>query len=202
VSLVRTAHGRMVWNRRVVTLAGNMASFLPSGARVLDVGSGDGSVCAAIMEIRPDVQITGIDVLKRPATKIPVGEFDGITIPYADGTFTAVTFVDVLHHTRDPVLLLAEARRVTSVCVVIKDHLADGFMAIPTLRVMDWVGNASFGVALPYNYLTCAQWGDAFDSAGLTIRNLKTDLHLYPGPFSWLFDRRLHVVWQLGSNDH
>ncbi len=201
MSLVRAAHGRMVWNRRVVTLAGQVASCLPSGARVLDVGSGDGSVSAAIMESRPDVEIMGIDVLKRTATKIPVGEFDGITIPYADDAFTAVTLVDVLHHTKDPAVLLAEAARVTSDCVIIKDHLADGFMAVPTLRVMDWVGNASFGVALPYNYLTLGQWKDAFDSADLTIRNVKTDLHLYPGPLSWLFDRRLHVVWQLGSND-
>ena len=120
--------------------------------------------------------------------------------PYADGAFTAVTFVDVLHHTKDPAVLLAEAARVTSDCVIIKDHLADGTMTIPTLRVMDWVGNASFGVALPYNYLTWVQWKDAFDSAHLTVKNWNTDLHLYSGPISWLFDRRLHVVWQLESN--
>jgi SAM-dependent methyltransferase len=199
VSLVRTVHGRIVWSRRVVTLARQVAHYLPPGARVLDVGCGDGSVSAAIMESRPDVEITGIDVLKRPETKIPVDEFDGTTIPYSDGAFTAVTFVDVLHHTEAPAVLLAEAARVTSSCVLIKDHLADGLMAGPTLRVMDWVGNASFGVALPYNYLTWAQWETAFDNANLTIKSWNTDLRLYPAPLSWLFDRRLHVVWQLAS---
>jgi SAM-dependent methyltransferase len=199
VSLVRTVHGRMVWNRRVVKLAGQVACHLSPGARVLDVGCGDGSVSAAIMENRPDVEITGIDVLKRAGTKIPVDEFDGITIPYSDGAFTTVTFVDVLHHTEAPTVLLAEAARVASDCVIIKDHLADGPMARPTLRMMDWVGNASFGVALPYNYLTWAQWEVAFDSSNLVVKSWNTDLQLYPAPLSWVFERRLHVVWQLAS---
>ena len=107
--------------------------------------------------------ITGIDVLVRPETNIEVTEFDGRTIPFGDDAFDAVTFVDVLHHTDDATALLREAARVASTAVVIKDHLAEGFLAKPTLRAMDWVGNASFGVALPYNYWTTAEWHRAFD---------------------------------------
>jgi SAM-dependent methyltransferase len=197
MALVRTVHGRLVWDRRVEVLSDQLAQLLPADARVLDVGCGDGTIAAEVMAHRPDVTITGIDVLVRPQTKIDVSEFDGRTIPFGDNTFDAVTFVDVLHHTDDATVLLREAARVTSTAVVIKDHLADGFLAGPTLRAMDWVGNASYGVALPYNYWTQAQWDTAFADVGLEVERAVTDLGLYAVPLSWAFDRRLHVVWRL-----
>jgi hypothetical protein len=70
-------------------------------------------------------------------------------------------FVDVLHHTDDPRVLLRGAR-VARRNILIKDHTRNGLFAGPTLRFMDGVGNARFGVALPYNYWTRQQWQDAF----------------------------------------
>ncbi len=197
MSLVRTAHRRVVWNRRVEVLASRVADALPEGARVLDIGCGDGAIAAAIMQLRPDVSIKGVDVLVRPVTHVPVAEFDGKTAPYPDESFTEVTFIDVLHHTEDPVALLAEARRLASRSIVIKDHLAEGLFARPTLRLMDWVGNASFGVALPYNYLSRSQWQEAFRRTGLDVSECSVKLNLYSRPLTWLCDRQLHVLWKL-----
>ena len=45
-------------------------------------------------------------------------------------------FVDVLHLTDDPVLLLREAARVARNTIVIKDHTLDGFAAAATVRFM------------------------------------------------------------------
>jgi SAM-dependent methyltransferase len=190
-------HGRFVWDRRVEVLTEQLARRLPADATVLDVGCGDGTIAREIMTSRPDVQVTGIDVLVRPETKIEVTEFDGRTIPFGDNAFDAVTFVDVLHHTDDATRLLDEAARVASTAVVIKDHLADGFLAGPTLRAMDWVGNASHGVALPYNYWKQTQWDTAFAHAGLVVEDSVTHLGLYAAPLSWACDRELHVVWRL-----
>ena len=61
-------------------------------------------------------------------------------LPCADAGADVVLFVDVLHHTSDPLPLLAEARRVARQAIVIKDHLCDGWLADPTLRLMDWFG--------------------------------------------------------------
>jgi ubiquinone/menaquinone biosynthesis C-methylase UbiE len=203
MAAVPKLHGKLVWNRRVRVLSQCLGASLPPGANVLDVGCGDGSVAAAVMAARSDLQITGIDVLLRDQPQIPVTEFDGQTIPYDDQAFDAVTFVDVLHHTEDPTRLLKEAARVAKRSVHIKDHLADGFLAHPTLRVMDWVGNASFGVALPYNYWTTVQWDQAFTEAKLRVELATTSLGLYPAPLSWCFDRQLHCVWRLvpGSSE-
>jgi SAM-dependent methyltransferase len=196
VSIVRRLHRQVVWGRRVDVLARCIAELLPARGRVLDVGCGDGAVAAAVLGRRPAIEIMGVDVSVRPDTHIPVHAFDGRRLPFDDGSFDAVTFVDVLHHTDNQRQLLAEAARVAPT-VILKDHLADGLLARPTLRLMDWGGNTKLGVALPYNYWTAGEWADAFGSTGLVVEAETTRLGLYPAPLSWAFDRRLHAVWQL-----
>lgn len=189
-----TLHGRLVFERRVRVLAGHLAPLLPANASVLDIGCGDGRVARAILDRRPDVRIEGLDVLLRPQTFIPVTAFDGQRIPAADSQYEAAMFVDVLHHTRDPLVLLREAVRVTRRGLLIKDHCLDGWLAGPTLRFMDWVGNARHGVALPYNYWAWAQWQKAWAELGLRPAICLRHLGLYPPPASWLFDRSLHFI--------
>jgi len=153
------------------------------------------------MQYRPDVEISGIDVLVRKDTMIPVTGFDGIQIPFADRTFDTAIFVDVLHHTDNQLRLLDEARRVTRNSLVIKDHLLNGVLAGLTLRVMDWVGNASHGVALPYNYWTKEKWKAAFESLDLRIDTWETELKLYPFPTNLIFDRSLHFIARLNTRN-
>lgn len=191
--MLGTVHGKLVFNRRVRTLAAAIAERLPQGARVLDVGCGSGDLAALVMQIRPDVSIEGIDVLVRPGTAIPVHAYDGAHIPFGDDAFDAAMVVDVLHHTDDPAAVLAEIARVAPM-VVIKDHLRDGIAAGPTLRFMDWVGNAAHGVRLPYNYLSHREWKAIWARLHLGTSEFATRLALYPRPFSWLFDRGLHFV--------
>ncbi len=194
MSLLEKLHHRLVFTRRVDVLATHLAKLLPQGARVLDIGCGDGLIAASILARRPDVTITGIDVLERRKTHIQVGLFDGETIPYPDDSFDTALFVDVLHHTLDPMILLTEAKRVATTSVIIKDHCRDGLLAQQTLLFMDWVGNAHQGVALPYNYWSKAQWTAAFAELGLSIESWEPHLGLYPWPASLLFDRQLHYV--------
>ncbi len=195
-SVTGLVHEQVVFDRRVRVLAECMAPLIPPGARVLDVGCGDGAIDALIGGKRPDVRIEGIDVLVRSQTKIVVTAFDGRTIPFPDKSFDAVMFIDVLHHTDDPLVLLREAMRVAGT-IVLKDHCRDGLLAGPTLRFMDYVGNAHHGVALPYNYWQRRQWDDAFRTLGLKARSWSDRLGLYVWPASLLFDRNLHFVCSL-----
>jgi SAM-dependent methyltransferase len=199
VSLLDVLHGRLIFGRRVDRLADAVAARLPSKATVLDIGSGDGSIACAILERRPDLSITGVDVLVRTAARIPVIEYDGWTLPFPDDSFEAVCLVDVVHHTDDPQRLLSEAARVSRDLILIKDHIAEGFLAGPTLKLMDWIGNARHGVRLPYNYLTSADWQQHFGRTGLTVRGWDTDLPLYPRPLSVVFGRGLHVLIDVGT---
>lgn len=191
--MLRSLHANLIFGRRVRVLAAAIAERLPQGARVLDIGCGSGELARLVMERRPDVRVTGIDVLVRPDTAIPVTAYDGARIPFDDGAFDAAMIVDVLHHTDDPQAVLAEVARVACV-VVVKDHFRDGFAAGPTLRLMDWVGNAAHGVRLPYNYLSGASWRRIWAALGLKTADLTSRVPLYPAPLSWLFERRLHFV--------
>ena len=98
---------------------------------------------------RPDLVFTGMDVLVRPRTHIPVREFDGFTLPMGDRAVDAILLVDVLHHADDPIRLLKEVARVARQAIIIKDHMQAGWIDRQTLRLMDWTGNAAHGVALP-----------------------------------------------------
>ena len=198
MSIVGTLHQRGVFGRRVRVLADTLALLVPERAAVLDVGCGDGSLDEALAARRPDLLIEGIDVLVRPDARIPVTRYDGVTIPFADKSFDVVQFVDVLHHTLDPQALLREARRVARRAIVLKDHGCDGILADPTLRFMDWVGNAHHGVGLPYNYWPARRWRDAFDELGLSVEARDECLELYPFPFSLVFGRALHFAARLG----
>lgn len=197
MSLLDRVHEGYVYDRRTRVLSDAMASLLPEGSAVLDVGCGDGLISRRILEKKPGVTIEGIDVLPRPHTHVPVRTFDGTNLPFPDRSFDAVMFVDVLHHTADPTVLLREAARVTRKWIVLKDHTRDGFLAGPTLHFMDRVGNARHGVSIPANYWPEARWRRAFDDLGLRLETWSGDVPLYPGWASWLFGRSLHFVARL-----
>jgi SAM-dependent methyltransferase len=193
-ALLNAVHHRAVHNRRVRVLSHHLARIIPDGGRVLDVGCGDGLISREIMNQRPDLEIEGVDVMLRPITHIPATTFNGSVLPFGDDSFDYVTIVDVLHHTTDPVVILTESQRVARKGVVIKDHLREGLGAGATLRVMDWVGNRGHDVVLPYNYLSRAEWDEAFRRAGLGVVERRDELGLYPWPARYLFDRRMHFV--------
>jgi SAM-dependent methyltransferase len=196
MSLLERIHGGYVHNRRVRVLARELSALMPAHGRILDVGCGDGLLAALIQNDKPGTALTGIDVLVRSDTHIPVEKFDGKTIPFPDASFETLMFVDVLHHTDNAAILLREATRVARHSIVIKDHTLDGLAAAATLRFMDCIGNRRHNVPLPHNYWPKQKWLDTFASLGLTVTVWKSKLGLYPPPADFLFGRSLHFVAQ------
>ncbi|HEY1984417.1 MAG TPA: class I SAM-dependent methyltransferase [Terracidiphilus sp.] len=192
--VVGDVHGRLVHKRRVAVLAENLAVMIPQSSSLLDVGCGDGTISKLISEEVPGVQVTGAEYAHRPDCAIPCTTFDGAHLPFPDKSFDGCIFVDVLHHTLDPLSILKDACRVARKFVLIKDHLAENTFDHWTLRLMDWVGNRPHGVVLPYAYLSQTQWNQLYKQAGLSEIKSERSIPLYPVPFSWLFGRNLHFI--------
>jgi SAM-dependent methyltransferase len=199
VGIYARFHDRWVHGRRVRVLSDHLAELLPETGTVLDVGCGDGFVDALVMKRRPRLEISGIDVVLRGHAHIPVTHFDGTRIPHDDASVDVVMLVDVLHHTTTPVELLHEALRVSRKGLVVKDvTIGDpDLLAEPTLKAMDWVGNARHDVPLPYNFFTREEWRRAFEELGVTESDRRERFGLYPWPATLLFERRMHFASRL-----
>lgn len=190
-------HGRFIHQRRVNVLAGHLAEMVVQDASVLDVGCGDGLLASRLSELRPDLSISGMDILVRPGARIPVTPFDGTTIPMESDSVDVVMMIDVLHHTHDPRIMLREASRVARQRVIIKDHYLQGIAAHRTLSVMDSVGNTRHGVVIPNNYQTPQQWSQHYEFSNLREVEIREHLGLYLPPLNWLFERSLHFIASL-----
>jgi ubiquinone/menaquinone biosynthesis C-methylase UbiE len=182
------------YNRRVYVLSRHLARAIPTRGSVLDIGCGDGQIAMALMRLRPDLKVEGVDIVPRPRTLIPVTQYDGVRLPFDDKSVDYVTIVDVLHHTTDPSAVMIEAARVARLGVVIKDHLREGVLAGPTLSFMDWFGNFGDGVPMPYLFHSRREWQGAFFKARLEVVSMVEKLNIYLPPAGWLFDRQLHFV--------
>jgi ubiquinone/menaquinone biosynthesis C-methylase UbiE len=201
LDILNRIHGGYIYQRRVRVLVELLAARLPPAAEVLDVGTGDGLIAHLIESKRPDIRIRGIEVFLRKDPFIEVDRYDGLRIPFADATFDVVMLIDVLHHSADPLALLREATRVSRRSILVKDHNANGPFGRALLRLMDWVGGARHGFALPYNYLGTKEWAEATSALGLKTVFRQSSLSLYPWPATWLFDSSLHFLADLEKSN-
>ncbi|MBL0358283.1 MAG: class I SAM-dependent methyltransferase [Chitinophagaceae bacterium] len=193
--MIKELHYKFVFRKRTKVLSGELLSLINSGINtLLDVGSGDGTISKLMMDSNPRIEISGIDIMARPNSCIPVELYNGEHIPYNDDSYDCCMFIDVLHHVIHIEKLLEEAKRVSRKYILVKDHLYKTEFDFKILKFMDKVGNKPHGVALEYNYLKEEEWETVFKNLGLKMVNKKTSLPLYPFPFNILFGRKLHFI--------
>jgi ubiquinone/menaquinone biosynthesis C-methylase UbiE len=100
-------------------------------AEVLDIGCGSGAIHPLLLERRPHLRLTGVDVAsafidiaRTNHPQVHYDVFDGSHLPYPNGRFAAAFAICVLHHVppAEWPTFLAEMRRVVRpggiVCVV------------------------------------------------------------------------------------
>ncbi len=114
------------WSRKLDVARGIVKDFRlrvkdPKGMKILDAGSGNGGTAIAFVEAGANV--FGVEVNKKLVgisknfadannVKPEFILYDGKKIPFGENTFDAVLSISVLEHVSDPVLYLAEIRRV------------------------------------------------------------------------------------------
>jgi SAM-dependent methyltransferase len=155
-----------------------MSPGLRPGARLLEIGSGPGSLYEALRErghdvIAVDIDDSSFDERLRPLI------FDGETLPFKLNAFDVSILSTTLHHADDPDRLIAEAARVAPRVIVIEDiHVSEAQRRLTLLA--DSVTNLQFR-GHPHNNRDDAGWRAAFARAGLEV--VRSDKKPYAGLF-------------------
>jgi len=105
-----------VWRRCVAHRAA-----LPSGGRLLDIGTGTGGIAAEALDITPSITVVAadfsLDMMRagrrcRGTGKIHWCAADALRLPFPDNTFDAVTSGYLIRNVNDATQAFAEQRRV------------------------------------------------------------------------------------------
>jgi SAM-dependent methyltransferase len=176
-------HHRTIHVPRVARIAAVLAEQLGQADSLLDVGSGDGSLAAALGTCLGAGRAEGVDVLVREPAAVPTRAYDGRRLPFADRSFEVVLLSDVLHHAAEPARVLQESLRVAARVVALKDHLRFGAWSSLVLLAMDHVGNAAPGVAVRGRYWNLSEWFELVDQAGGRLTSLRWPVRVHDLPW-------------------
>jgi methionine biosynthesis protein MetW len=155
-----------------------LAELVPNGARVLDLGCGDGAMLAHLQKTRGctgyGIEIDDANVLacvKRGVNVIQLNLDEGLSM-FEDASFDVVLQIDTLQHLRNAEVMLLETVRVGRVGVVAFPNFAHWPNRLSVLQ-----GRMPVTKRLPY------QWFDTPNirvgtHADLAVLAAKNDLHV------------------------
>lgn len=189
---------------QLVLLQSLRSLWNPGHTRVLDVGGGTGIIAQAIKDLFGAVHVTAVDVEDRFLKSLDIQTlvYDGVRLPFDDGSFDCVTISNVMHHVPQPIraALMRECARVAgSGPIYIKDHVAASRLDHARLFVLDALGNIPFGGMVKASYLTAGEWQQLADACGYHIDSRVAGSYR-SGLFERLFPNRLETTMRLVRN--
>ena len=169
----------------------------PAHVSALDVGGGTGVMAHTIKTLFGLNRLASVDVHDRflPSLGIETALYDGINLPFADGSFDCILLFNVLHHV--PVAarmaLIRECRRVAGRGpIYIKDHLSRGSMDDRRLAILDFLGNVPFSGMVSASYLRDEDWRKLAACNGYETSDYVSGDYR-SGPLAAVFPNRLEV---------
>lgn len=190
LNLIKFVNENILFPLRWKYLVKFLSPYIKSSKKVLDLGASCGRLANEISKKLPYINFVGIDTHVQPKTFIPIKKYDGKRIPFPDNSFDCVMIIDVLHHDKNPKIILKEARRVSKKYVLVKDHFWNNKTDFLLLKYVDYIGNKPYGVALPYNFLRIIEWENLIEEANLKIS--KSQKFRYN-----IFDPCKHIIFLL-----
>jgi ubiquinone/menaquinone biosynthesis C-methylase UbiE len=137
------------------------------GQKVLDLGCGSGIFGKKISE-KLKKEVMGIDVIDKRVYPITFQIYDGKSIPFSNDYFDVVIIAFVLHHTKYPISILKEAKRVGKRIIIFED-LSEGILG-KVYCFLHWITwNLFFGKSPKFNFYTAKEWKEIFKNLGLNL---------------------------------
>jgi len=161
--LIRDSH---FLQKRAEGMILEIESYLKKGDRILDIGCGGCHIAKQLKE--KGYTVVPLDIKNESSFKeiVPI-IYDGKKIPFEDNSFDVALLLTVLHHIRDPIMILGEAKRVSRRIVIIED-LYDGWFQKYLTFAMDSILNTEF-FGHPHSNKTQTEWEAIFRALDLRI---------------------------------
>jgi SAM-dependent methyltransferase len=152
---------------RAYDMALEIARVVPSKARLLDVGCGNGFIAHHLSSL-VGTNVIGIDLDVTTEAAIDYRQFDSQHFPVEDGAVDAVLLCYVLHHAQDLGAIMSELRRVLS-----DDGLAVVYEDIPDAwwdRTVCWIHDLKWRKRTGRcTFRSASEWRHQFNEAGFEI---------------------------------
>ncbi|EME40499.1 hypothetical protein DOTSEDRAFT_74159 [Dothistroma septosporum NZE10] len=156
-------HASVVKHHAKRTVENSAAFLLPhikKNSRILDIGSGPGSITIGFARLAPEGHVTGGDIVpevlkeaevlakEQNIRNISFQQIDANALPFEDASFDITFCHQVLQHVGDPVGVLKEMRRVTKPGGLVAAREADyrAFVWYPEPKELDRWGEVYQGI--------------------------------------------------------
>ena len=177
------------------SIARRLARWLRHGQSLLDVGSGNGELAAAVTRLS-GVRPTLCDVQRFGQPDMPfLIQTDPISIPAHAGSFDVVTLCFVLHHIAEPKsqeTLLRDALRVARERVILLEDTPVGRFERTANVAWDWALNAPRGVPTPFTFRSAEAWRTLLSTSGFEVVAVETFRGAWPT--LWMYRHSLLVA--------
>jgi ubiquinone/menaquinone biosynthesis C-methylase UbiE len=176
-------------------IARRLARWMPRDQTLLDVGSGNGELAAAVTRLS-GVRPTLCDVRRFGQPDVPfLEQQDPTSIPADSESFDIVSICFVLHHIAEPesqVALLRDALRVARRRVLLLEDTPAGMFERATNIAWDWLLNAPRGVPTPFTFRTAEAWAALLADLGFRVVAVETFRGAWPT--LWMYRHTLLVA--------
>ena len=174
IALELMVHSSWAMKRRAAIKFTHLKEMIPVGATVLDIGTGNGSLAYALSQ--NGLQVTSVDIVDKSRFKETVPMiFDGAALPFENNSFDTVLIITVLHHTKNQMELVKEAKRVGREVIIMEDVYTNSIQKYLTF-LFDSLINLEFW-GHPHTNRSKTEWEELFEQIGLrktATANMKT----------------------------
>ena len=144
------------------------SSFIKNNSGILDIGCGS-AVIANQFQRFFHAEITGVDVRDHRISPIRFRLIDGFTVPLPNNSFDVVLINYVLHHSQNPLALLAEAKRMVKDKIIVYEDLPEGFLPKLWCMIHTNLFDAFFKNPAKTSFKTKKEWEEIFKNLELNV---------------------------------
>lgn len=149
--------------------------ILNRSGKIADIGSGYGTVTDLLQNQGYDIVPVDVEDHSIREDLKPIC-YDGSVLPFSDDKFDQTLLLTVLHHTKKPEAILAEAARVSREIIVIEDVYRNKVQQYLTYFA-DSVFNFEF-IGHPHTNKTREGWSAVCEELGLKMKVIRSDRFL------------------------